>query len=111
MSNHRYEGPIGIGSRFEWNPYGTEGWPHGHCHIEVTQIRQHSSECERLIESRIMSGQRLSVPASHAWNDEEHFREHVKPLVESGKNFAAEYVTGRVAREQFQRLSDFMRAE
>lgn len=75
--DNKYTGPICVGDRFEWNPYGMEGWPHGYCRIEVTQIRDNAVG-DRLIEAKTLSG-----PASQVWNDEEDFREHVKPYREA----------------------------
>ena len=77
-----HTGPIKVGQRFEWCPYGSDGWPHAWQAIEVTRIKYGDDDGftetdqageEALIESRGRRGQL-------AWNEESRFREAVKAV-------------------------------
>jgi hypothetical protein len=82
-----YLGEIKVGQEFEWEPYGSSGWPHAYAHIRVTKIVSYGEEmpftepdddkpeAEAWIETEVIGS------GKKHWNELSRFREACRPFV------------------------------
>jgi hypothetical protein len=78
---------IKIGDRFEWQPYGTKGWPRAYEKIRVTRIIVEGKDVERVHptlnsspDSLIWSVNEDKKNSLECWNTLSHFWNMTKRL-------------------------------